>query len=127
MEDADNTIHFLVLEPAMPVEPARITDQGVLEHIRLPLQHPLDVTVDAMGDAVAQVARQVDAIAAKVSTEQIHARLDEITVALAVSAGGGVQWVINLSGSAQATLSLTFKVQQPGHVPESSASAKSDS
>lgn len=70
----------------------------------------VDVSLDLMSDAIAEVATKVDALVGKLHDAPLHTKLDEITVALTVTGEGGIKWVVDLTGSAQGTLQLTFKV-----------------
>ena len=110
---AEDTIDVLVVEPADPA--ATITDQSL--HFRLPhladAVSPRSLAPDVLGHVIAEVARQVDAVMAHVDATPRHVQLDTVSVAVTLSATGGVQWVMNLSGTLQGTLSLTFKVTQP--------------
>jgi hypothetical protein len=110
---SEDTIEVLVVDPTDPA--ATITDQSL--HVRLPhladAASPRSLAPEALGQVVAEVARQVDAVMAHVETAPQHVQLDTISVAVALSATGGVQWVMNLSGTLQGTLSLTFKIKQP--------------
>lgn len=112
-EHAEEAIEVLVVESTGPAE--TITDQSL--GIRLPhlaeAVSPRSFAPDVLGRVVAEVSRQVDAVIAHADNTRQYVQLDEVTVAVALSATGGVQWVMNLSGTVQGTLSLTFKVKHP--------------
>ena len=73
---SEDTIDVLVVEPTDPA--ATITDQSL--HFRLPhladAATPRSLAPEALGQVVAEVARQVDAVMAHVDTVPQHVQLD---------------------------------------------------
>ena len=110
-ESSDDTIEVLVVAPTASVE--TISDQSLRSRFTLPgdTHVTLPLPTEILGHVVAEVSRQVDAVMAHVEDTQQHVQLDQISVAVALSATGGIQWVMNLTGAVQGTLSLTFKVK----------------
>ncbi|HEY8284161.1 MAG TPA: hypothetical protein VIJ28_07220 [Chloroflexota bacterium] len=108
MATTDETISVLI--PASAEATSGLTTKALI-----PLPNGLtgkvvDVSLDIMGDAISEVADKVDALVGKLHGAPQHAKLQEITVALTITGEGGIKWVVDLTGSAQGTLQLTFKV-----------------
>jgi len=99
-----------VMIPASAEAPTGLTTKALIPLPNGIAGKVVDVSLDLMSDAIAEVADKVDALVGKLHGSPRHTKLDEITVALTVTGQGGITWVVDLTGSAQGTLQLTFKV-----------------
>ncbi len=108
MGTTGNTIKVLIPAPAEP--PIGLTEKSLFPQPGRLAGKVVDASLDIMGDAIAEVAAKVDDLVGRLHGTPQHTKLAEITLALTVTGEGGIKWVVDLTGSAQGTVQLTFKV-----------------
>lgn len=107
--DENDTIEVLVLEPSRP-PPGR---QAVPRPDDI-VKQVVEVPVAVAREAVQKVAAQVAELVRDMPANEGQARLDQVSVELAVSGSGEVRWVAGLGVEVGSTLTLTFKVADIG-------------